>query len=67
MNDKIEIRRCYDLVRKFFNDDPQKTILWFNTPNPALASEIPLQMIMKGRVNKLLKFIKSSIAQNYRL
>lgn len=54
-----------NLIAGFFND-PEKTILWFNIPNPQLGDITPRDMIRLGRFNKLLKFIQSALKQNER-
>jgi Protein of unknown function (DUF2384) len=66
MSTKIETRKCYELIHKFFNGDKQKIMDWFSAPNPALGFLIPLQMVKSGRSPKLLSFIKSSLDENKR-
>lgn len=57
---------AFDLVGQFFADQNlhYKTILWFTASNPHLGDVNPMLMLLSGRGKKLLKFIKSSIAEN---
>jgi len=52
-----------NLVAQFFKD-PQKTVLWFKTPNPLLGDITPRDMIRIGRFKKLQKFILNAISDN---
>lgn len=54
-----------NLVANFFQD-PNKTVLWFNTPNPQLANLRPTDMILCGRFKKLLAFIHYALDLNHR-
>jgi len=45
------------LVAEYFDGDPEKTALWFRTPNPMLGDISPRDMIRYGRYKRLLKFI----------
>lgn len=47
-----------------FLEDPQKTVLWFQIPNPLLGNISPKEMIRFGRYKKLLNFIQNSIDEN---
>lgn len=53
-----------NLVAGHFKGDPNKTTLWFTTPNPLLGNETPRDMIRFGRYKKLFKFIINAIAEN---
>jgi hypothetical protein len=48
-----------NLVAGFFKDI-NKTILWFQTPNPLLGNVSPANMIKMGRFGKLLRFIQTA-------
>ena len=52
------------LVAGYFEDDQQKTALWFKTPNPSLGGTIPRDMIRLGRYKKLLKFVTEAQKAN---
>ena len=52
-----------NLVGSFFNDE-QKTMLWFQMPNPMLGNITPKQMIKMGRFKKLLNFIQNALSEN---
>jgi hypothetical protein len=52
-----------NLVANFFNDE-QKTMLWFQLPNPLLGNMPPREMIRVGRFNKLFKFIQTALSEN---
>jgi hypothetical protein len=54
-----------NLVGAFFNDE-QKTMLWFQMPNPLLGNMSPRDMIRVGRFGKLLKFIQTALDENKR-
>lgn len=45
------------LVAEYFKGEPQKTALWFRTPNPLLGDISPRDMIRFGRYKKLMKFV----------
>lgn len=59
----IEWANAINLVGSFFRD-PQKTVLWFEVPNPLLGNLSPKEMIKLGRFKKLIKFIQQSIDEN---
>lgn len=48
------------LVAEHFNNDAEKTALWFRTINPMLGNISPRDMIRLGRYKKLQKFIYSA-------
>lgn len=52
-----------NFVANFFNDE-QKTMLWFQLPNPLLGNMSPREMIRVGRFNKLFKFIQTALSEN---
>ena len=52
------------MVAGYFEDDQQKTALWFKTPNPSLGGTIPRDMIRLGRYRKLLKFVNEALQAN---
>jgi len=52
-----QINNICQLVAEFFDGDPEKTALWFSTPNPVLGDLSPRDMLRFGRYKKLLKFI----------
>jgi uncharacterized protein (DUF2384 family) len=54
-----------NLVASFFKSE-EKTILWFQIPNPLLGDVAPRDMIRTGRFKKLLKFIQTALAENTR-
>jgi uncharacterized protein (DUF2384 family) len=43
----------YDKVFDFLKDEA-KTKLWFNTPNPNFGNTKPIDLILKGRSDKVL-------------
>ena len=52
-----------NLVANFFKDQ-NKTVLWFQLPNPLLGNMSPRDMIRVGRFAKLLKFIQTALDEN---
>lgn len=54
----------WEPVFQFFGDEV-KTFLWFNTENPNLGGCKPIDMILKGREEKLAKFINGFIEDNF--
>ena len=54
-----------DLVGTYFNDH-DKTMLWFQVPNPLLGDMSPRDAIRVGRFKKLLKFIQTTLDENTR-
>ena len=61
----IEWATAINLVADFFKDN-EKTILWFNTPNPLLGEVTPRNMIRIGRSKKLIIFIRNALSENKR-
>ena len=49
-----------NLVANFFKDQ-NKTVLWFQLPNPLLGNMSPRDMIRVGRFAKLLKFTQTAL------
>lgn len=58
----MPITPMYEKMKSYFHGDVEKTITWFNTTNPSLGGVKPLDMIRKGRIAKLEKFIDSRLA-----
>lgn len=52
-----QIANVCSLVAELLDNDIKKTILWLNTPNPAIGDVSPKQMMRFGRYEKLLKFV----------
>mgnify|MGYP003395635187 CR=1 FL=1 len=61
----IEWATAINLVGSHFNDT-NKTMLWFQVPNPLLGSLAPRDLIRVGRFKKLLKFIQTALDENKR-
>ena len=59
----IEWATAINLVAGFFKNQ-DKTMLWFNTPNPLLGEQTPKDMIRIGRSKKLIKFIRTALSEN---
>lgn len=69
MKDPFEadkIKKCFDLVLKFFKDDYIKTIWWFSSKNANFGGSEPSRLMNQGRVDKVLKFIETSLEENER-
>ena len=60
--DIVEVRR---LVKAHFNGDLNKTALWMSTANPLLGNVTPEAMVMAGREEKLLQFVKTQLESNH--
>jgi len=54
-----------NLVGSYFQDE-NKTMLWFQIPNPQLGGYAPRDLIRLGRFNKLMKFIQIALDENTR-
>ena len=54
-----------NLVGNFFKDN-EKTVLWFQIPNPLLGNISPREMIRIGRFKKLYRFIQTALDENQR-
>lgn len=59
----IEWAMAINLVAGFFKNQ-DKTMLWFDTPNPHLGEQTPKDMIRIGRSKKLIKFIRNALSEN---
>lgn len=53
----------WEPVFQFFKNEI-KTFLWFDTENPNLGGCRPIDMILKGREEKLKKFINNQLDEN---
>jgi hypothetical protein len=61
----VEWATAINLVGSHFNDI-DKTMLWFQVPNPLLGGMAPRDLIRVGRFKKLLKFIQTALDENKR-
>lgn len=61
------IDEIYDHVEDFFSNDRGKVKGWFNTPNPLLGNITPNEMMKLGRIEKLLDFVRTQVAENSKL
>jgi hypothetical protein len=59
-------KTAFSLVLKFFKGDRRKASLWFSTANPLLGGISPAKMIQVGRYDKLLRWVKTQLAENER-
>lgn len=51
-------------IKDFFDGDIDKATTWMLTPNPVLGGIKPVDMILLGREDKLLKYIDFQISEN---
>lgn len=51
-------------ILNFFSGDIDKARLWMNTENPMFGNIRPVDMVIMGRGEKLLKFIDASLEAN---
>ena len=64
-NDRVSKQAAaHQLILAFFAGDEKKTIAWFTTPNPLLGNVEPLDLIRMGQADKVLRFVKTQLAQN---
>ena len=64
-NDRVSKQAAaHQLILAFFAGDEKKTIAWFTTPNPLLGNMDPLDLIRMGQADKVLRFVKTQLAQN---
>lgn len=61
----VEWATAINLVGSHFRD-LDKTMLWFQVPNPLLGNLAPRDLIRVGRFRKLLKFIQTALDENKR-
>ncbi len=61
----MEWATAINLVGSYF-DDQEKTMLWFQVPNPLLGGHSPRDMIRVGRFKKLLHFVQTALDENTR-
>jgi len=60
----MSAEKCFKLVLNYFDDNYEKTLMWCYVDNPALGGVKPIQMILNGRTDKLLKFIENALDGN---
>lgn len=58
-----DLANVSSLVNSVFQNEV-KTAQWMNTGNPLLGGQEPVEMIFKGKTEKLVEFIKTSLEQN---
>lgn len=61
----VEWAIAINLVGGYFND-LDKTMLWFQAPNPIFGGISPREMIRVGRFKKVLRFIQTALDENKR-
>ena len=61
----VEWATAINLVGSYFKDE-NKTMLWFQIPNPQLSGMSPRDMIRVGRFKKLLRFVQTALDGNIR-
>lgn len=61
--DISELIESVTLVTLFFKDR-KKVQLWFDTSNPLLGGLRPIDLVSIRRPGKLLKFVKTMLAEN---
>ena len=59
----MNLEQALELVKKFFKEEPHKYDLWMTTNNPMTGGVSPRWMIDVGREEKLIQFIKESLAK----
>lgn len=64
IQDQLAVLKIAHLIGNFFRDEPHKVSIWMKTVNPLLGDITPIDMINNGRVQKLLKFVETQIAEN---
>ena len=65
LKEKLEqIGNICALVAEYFDGDPDRTVLWFKSPNPMLGEISPRDMIRYGRYKKLMSFIVEARESN---
>ncbi len=60
----LEIANICSLVAEHFGGNPQKTAMWFTTPNPLLGNISPRDMIRFGRYSRLRRFVIDALQSN---
>jgi len=53
-----------DHLKSFFEKEPHKIKLWMTTENPMLGGVKPIDLVIAGRSEKLLKFIENVVDGN---
>lgn len=59
-----EIATTCNLVAKAFDGNVIKTALWFKAKNPMLGDVSPRDMVRLGRLDRLRKFVLSSLTED---
>lgn len=52
------------LVHEFFDMDGEKASAWFLTKNHNLGAVSPIDMIISGRIEKLLEWVREQVSLN---
>jgi len=59
-----DVDEIFRLVTEFFKGDNDKAYVWLYTANPNLGNISPFDMMAMGRVEKLKKFVITSLEEN---
>lgn len=59
-----QINETLKLLKIFYKDAPSKVGLWLESENPMLGNIKPIEMILMGRGEKLIKYIKDHREMN---
>ena len=51
------LERIMPALMDFFGPDEEKIKLWLDTPNPQFGGISPMEMMLRGRGEKLLTFV----------
>lgn len=64
MGDVVE--KVYNFFNKTFDEliSKNKTQVWFKTENPQLANFTPKQMILLGKIKRVIQFVDYALEQN---
>ena len=62
----MTLEEAFEAIRDHYNGDFNKTLRWFYYENLLLGNIRPMEMIINGRTNKLIKFIENTLEENQR-
>ena len=62
MNEKL--KECYNLVIRHYNNDMEKTGLWFAESNQKFNGYSPNQLIINGEISKVKEFIETQLKES---
>ena len=60
MKELADLVDCFGFLVEYFDGDQEKATKWMNTPNIFFGNKIPASMVVTGRGDRVLEFLKNA-------